>query len=117
MTDKKDEALRMALEIVDEYVREHGYGKATLNAIREALVEQPANQVDDIPAQQCQHQWKNISSKRQTVYQCELCGVYAFEKPWVGLTDEECRWLRKRNQKHDAFAKAIEAALKEKNNG
>lgn len=38
-------------------------------------------------------------------------------KPWVSLTDEERRELRKRNQQHDAFAKAIDAALKEKNNG
>jgi hypothetical protein len=34
---------------------------------------------------------------------------------WVGLTDEERRELRKCNQQHDAFAKAIEAKLKEKN--
>ena len=36
-------------------------------------------------------------------------------RPWVSLTDEERRELRKRNQQHDAFAKAIDAALKEKN--
>ena len=164
MTDKKDEALKLALVIVEEYVREHGYGMATLNAIKEALADQPENQVDDInvvdiPAHQCQHAWKNISSKRQTVYQCEICGIYTFEqpaqqqepvawmyrdswgdlklsqsmppnvgafplytsppasRPWVSLTDEERRELRKRNQQHDAFAKAIDAALKEKNCG
>jgi hypothetical protein len=38
-------------------------------------------------------------------------------KPWVGLTDEERRHLRKCNQQHDAFAQAIEAKLKEKNHG
>jgi hypothetical protein len=38
-------------------------------------------------------------------------------KPWVGLTDEERRHLRKCNQQHDAFARAIEAKLKEKNHG
>jgi hypothetical protein len=36
-------------------------------------------------------------------------------KPWVGLTDEERRHLRKCNQQHDAFAKSIEAKLREKN--
>ena len=34
---------------------------------------------------------------------------------WIGLTDDERRELRKRNQKHDAFAIAVEALLKQKN--
>ena len=34
---------------------------------------------------------------------------------WVGLTDEEVRDLRRRNQQHDVFARAIEAKLREKN--
>lgn len=29
----------------------------------------------------CEHQWEDKSSKWQTVYQCELCGVYSFEQP------------------------------------
>jgi len=36
-------------------------------------------------------------------------------KPWVGLSEEERRHLRKCNQQHDAFARAIEIKLKEKN--
>jgi predicted ATPase len=36
-------------------------------------------------------------------------------KPWIGLTDDERRHLRKCNQQHDAFALAVEALLKEKN--
>jgi hypothetical protein len=36
-------------------------------------------------------------------------------KPWVGLTDDERRYLRKKHQQHDAFAQAIETKLKEKN--
>jgi hypothetical protein len=38
-------------------------------------------------------------------------------KPWVGLTDDERRHLRKCNQQHDAFSRAIEAKLREKNGG
>ena len=34
---------------------------------------------------------------------------------WVGLTDQERSYLRKRNQKHDEYAKAVEQLLKEKN--
>jgi hypothetical protein len=40
---------------------------------------------------------------------------YAHQRQWVGLTDEERRELRKCNQQHDAFAKAIESKLREKN--
>jgi hypothetical protein len=36
-------------------------------------------------------------------------------KPWVGLSEEERRHLRKCNQQHDAFARAIEIKLKELN--
>ena len=39
------------------------------------------------------------------------------EREWVGLTDEERRELRKRNQQHDALMLATEQLLKEKNNG
>jgi hypothetical protein len=34
---------------------------------------------------------------------------------WVGLTDQERAYLRKRNQKHDEYAKAVEKLLREKN--
>lgn len=95
----KDEVLKLAMEALVRADRISGYpnNKDTITAISEALVEQPANQVDDIdvvdiPAQQCQHQWKNISSKRQTVYQCETCGIYTFEKPWVGLTEDDIEY-------------------------
>jgi hypothetical protein len=48
-------------------------------------------------------------------HDCDKCK--AVQEPWVGLTDEERRHLRKCNQQHDAFAQAIEAKLKEKNHG
>ena len=37
------------------------------------------------------------------------------KREWVGLTDEERRELRKRNQQHDALMLATEKLLKEKN--
>jgi hypothetical protein len=36
----KDEALKMALDLAEEYVKEHGYGKVVVNAIKEALAQQ-----------------------------------------------------------------------------
>jgi len=41
--------------------------------------------------------------------------VEAHEREWVGLTDDERRYICKKHQQHDAFARAIEAKLKEKN--
>ena len=41
--------------------------------------------------------------------------VAAHESEWVGLTDDERRYICKKHQQHDAFARAIEAKLKEKN--
>lgn len=41
----------------------------------------------------------------------------AAQREWVGLTDDERRHLRKCNQQHDEFARAIEKALKRKNHG
>ena len=43
--------------------------------------------------------------------------IQDYKKPWVGLTDEERLEVAKHNMLSglDAFAKAIEAKLKEKN--
>ena len=45
--------------------------------------------------------------------------IQDYKKPWVGLTDEERLEVAKQTMLSglDAFAKAIEAKLKEKNNG
>ena len=44
--------------------------------------------------------------------------IQDYKKPWIGLTDEERLEVAKHNMLSglDAFAKAIEAKLKEKNN-
>jgi len=51
---------------------------------------------------------------------CGTCGACTY-KPWIGLTDEEILDLWIANHKDtgatDAFARAIEAKLKEKNGG
>jgi hypothetical protein len=56
---------------------------------------------------------------RQAIAEAEQPALMARlqKRDWVGLTDEERRDLRKCNQQHDEFAKAIEAKLKEKNYG
>ena len=46
---------------------------------------------------------------------------YKAQRQWVGLTDEEVTWLCNTAKSHDQtwemFVRAIEAKLKEKNNG
>ena len=104
MTDKKTEALKLALEALEECRRdprlkyEHPYYDKAITAIREALAEQPAR------------------------------------KPWVGLTDEEMNaaldyWSEDERSAYGGAHAAdeeyvsmidtwryIEAKLKEKNN-
>jgi hypothetical protein len=48
--------------------------------------------------------------------------IQDYKRPWVGLTDEEVQALRYKidstaHWTYDDFAQAIEAKLKEKNNG
>jgi hypothetical protein len=48
----------------------------------------------------------------------KVTALYAAPQPareWQNLTEAELRYIRKRNQSHDAFARAIESKLKEKN--
>jgi len=43
--------------------------------------------------------------------------IQAYQRPWVGLTEEEVDTIYQRNGTPKGFAKAIEAKLKEKNSG
>jgi hypothetical protein len=43
--------------------------------------------------------------------------IQVYQRPWVGLTDEEVDTIYQRNGTPKGFAKAIEAKLKEKNSG
>jgi hypothetical protein len=48
----------------------------------------------------------------------KVTALYASPQPareWQNLTEAELRYIRKRNQSHDAFARAIENKLQEKN--
>jgi hypothetical protein len=48
----------------------------------------------------------------------KVTALYAASQPaheWQNLTEAELRYIRKRNQSHDTFAREIEARLQEKN--
>lgn len=88
-----------------------------ITALRAALEEQPAQQQEPMAWRYNGKLHEFDPSDWATSPVTPLYTSPPASKPWVSLTDEERRELRKRNQQHDAFAKAIDAALKEKNNG
>ena len=120
MTDKKDKALKLALEALeakgDAWIVLERKAKA---AICEALAEQPAQQ------------------QEPDYHICPTCGGMASDpivppedrfasKPWVGLTEEQVFELIEANTEWKPaaglwrlneveFARAIEAKLREKN--
>ena len=113
MTNKKDNALKLALGYMDgTLVTDHlvGYERKryVMEAIREALAEQPAQQ-------------EPVIDKSAAIRIATALG-WAPSKPWVGLTDEERNNLWRDvigwgDPSHDDedLMKAIEAKLKEKN--
>lgn len=77
-------------------------------------------------ADQCEHLWRYIGSKRQAVWRCPHCESLRFVEPpareWKGLTDEELKplcdeWRIMYGAYVNVFARAIEAKLREKNSG
>ena len=105
----KDEALKLALECAERCEEIDGMWSwsATITAIKEAL------------AQTEQEPWCMKMNGCKT--KCEDCPVEVAQPQltWVGLTDEDRLrlWLKTEAEDVDryAFAKAIEAKLKEKN--
>ena len=82
-------------------------------------------------ADQCEHLWRYIGSKRQAVWQCPYCESLRFVEPpakkWVGLTVDEilatkfaARYIDTEfvtTTRNDLiqFAREIETILREKN--
>ena len=74
----------------------------------------------------CNHQWHDATSSAGPEWVCAKCKVNYSEikktlsapkRPWVGLTDEEFDYLRDNNFGVSPLISAVEAKLKEKNNG
>ena len=131
-TDKYIEALKLALEALEDYVEEYGpheqdSGAAyAITAIREALSEQPA------PATELRKQQEPVAVYISETWCGSVVRLYedlpletplytspSASKPWVSLTDDEVKhqWeiWRASIPRYVGFAKGIEAKLKEKN--
>jgi hypothetical protein len=114
----KDEALKMALEVmrnqgdvsVDEWI-------ATEKAIKEALAQPEQEPVAWVCYGALGKQ--DIDFEQSDINKLEI-GTLLYTTPpqrtWVGLTDEELSQIEGTHIGR-SFARAIEAKLKEKNNG
>lgn len=118
MTDKKTEALKLALEGLEKWHFDKDPRGAAdyIAAIKEALAQQPAQQQEPVA-------WRYNGKLHEFDPSDWATGpvtpLYTSPqaKPWVGLTDEEISktfetkvWDARRS-----YARAIEAKLKEKN--
>jgi len=104
-----------ALELQEKLVKYEGGAPMVLNTTAAPVQEPSRTQTKQIVdgLQRChhpdsQHEFLRTWIRDWTIHKTA-------QRQWVGLTDEELRHLRKCNQQHDAFARAIEAKLKEKN--
>ena len=140
---KKDEALKLALAVLEE-INRLSIGEnaiclpaeidTAMDAIREALAEQQSGikqviELYDSPEQPAQQQEPvanlTVEDGRVAVAAKILPdGVYDLytsppaSKPWVGLTDEErdeCYYWKDRKWTTDELVRYVEAKLREKN--
>ena len=118
----KDEALKLALEVLEEGVQgTRPLGVATLEAI--ATIKEALAQPEPVKIAH-KHEWFRTGEMKVGQMRCISCGTWGQEeipqRTWVGLTDEEAfqicvdcgclsaDWLTLLN--------AIEAKLRSKNN-
>ena len=128
------QALELALEALEDYVEEYGphekdSGAAyAITAIKEALAQPEQEPVAYINIEQRKLEWayKYMSWDTPTVVNLPKIPLYTIppQRTWVGLTDEDITELHYEikvrlmgTYKTEDIYRAIEAKLKEKNNG
>ena len=128
------QALELALEALEDYVEEYGphekdSGAAyAITAIKEALAQPEQEPVAYINIEERKLEWayKYMSWDTPTVVNLPKIPLYTTppQRTWVGLTDEDITELHYEikvrlmgTYKTEDIYRAIEAKLKEKNNG
>ena len=128
------QALELALEALEDYVEEYGphekdSGAAyAITAIKEALAQPEQEPVAYINIEERKLEWayKYMSWDTPTVVNLPKIPLYTIppQRTWVGLTDEDITELHYEikvrlmgTYKTEDIYRAIEAKLKEKNNG
>ena len=116
----KDEALKLALEALEEissqYMSLTKKGCMALAAIEEALAEQPAQQQEPV-AVYVGETWCGsvVRLYEDLPLETPLYTSPPASKPWVGLTDEEFQWIYDNGRTPAGMIEMAEAKLREKN--
>lgn len=116
MTDKQTEALKLALEALEESHPE-AY-RHIITAIREALAEQSAQQEPVAWMHPDGRIWTFGRGFDKSTFTIPLYTSPPASKPWAGLTEEDIRPMCKQDWVFDTvkqWAQIIEAKLREKN--
>ena len=127
MTDKKTEALKLALEALEvattPLAKDRQEVLLAQAAIREALADQPAQQQEPVAVVKALPMGHNQSDMHYAECQHLPVGTLLYtsppaSKPWVGLTQQDINIAFDDTQEgggFDDFARAIETKLREKN--
>ena len=127
MTDKKTEALKLALEALEWINRvnamEYEYkekARESLNAIYDALAEKPAQQQEPVAwyhAEKYKTHFTSIPSEDliESGYWKPLYTSPPASKPWVGLDNDDLVWIYSNSDNVGQAISNTEAKLKEKN--
>ncbi len=120
------EALKLALEKIERFITKQGYFDDfadEITAIKEALAQPKKEPIAYINVEKRTLEFaKQIFWHTPTVANLDRIPLYT-QRTWVGLTDTEIDAIYTgvravhREIDSDVFARAIEAKLKEKNNG
>ena len=129
MTDKKTEALKLALEALEIHcpnfsplvrTRQDDLRDGAITAIREALAEQPAQQQEPVAwyhAEKYKTHFTSIPSEDliESGYWKPLYTSPPANKPWVGLDNDDLVWIYSNSDNVGQAISNTEAKLKEKN--
>ena len=115
----KDEALKLALEALEEY--HYGEARIILRQALEQPVQEPVARVIDNGTPEGATEWIPFTNRVEPLETGDLLYTTPPQRPWVGLTDDDLLQIRETVQIVEgrsllqSLTKAIEAKLKEKN--
>ena len=120
MTDKKTEALKLALEALrkahpisnsDKDLYKHS---DALTAIREALADEALDRMAE-NARELGLDYEPAQQEPYIAFNADIVGYVAPQRTWVGLTDQEFQWIYDNGRTPAGMIEMAEAKLKEKN--
>ena len=114
------QAAEMALEALEDIFGKEKKDVGAINALRQALTPEVTPEVPCKTDPRAPHGFDRNASHSADRYVCECEGWEPPRRQWVGLTDEEVKYLTSHfdwRAPKQQFVSVIEAKLKEKNSG